>query len=135
MQTNLNLSPVPATLLVACLCAQWCTVCRDYQARYHQVLSELQLEFPHVQVLWIDVEDHADLVDPIDVDNFPTLLLGVGDQARFFGPLTPHAETLERLVRTHARTPVAPPGLGLNHAELAGLLGRLGASAPFLQTP
>lgn len=135
MQTNLNPLPVAPTLLVACLCAQWCTVCRDYQARYHQVLSQLQLEFPHVQVLWIDVEDHADLVDPIDVDNFPTLLLGVGRQARFFGPLTPHADTLERLVRTHARTPVAPLAPGLDHAALAALLGRLSASAPFLQTP
>ena len=86
---------LPASLLVVCLCAEWCGVCRDYRSRFLQV----QAHFPQAQFLWIDVEDDADLLDPLDVEDFPTLLLAVGNEPRFFGPLTPQAETLERLIR------------------------------------
>ncbi|HEY5581770.1 MAG TPA: thioredoxin family protein, partial [Rhodoferax sp.] len=85
--------PSPASVLVVCLCAEWCGVCRDYRQRFAQV----QTQFPQVRFLWIDVEDEADLLDPLDVEDFPTLLLAVGDQPHFFGPLTPQANTLARL--------------------------------------
>src|SRR5659263_77846 len=49
----------PASVLVVCLCAQWCGVCRDYRQRFTQV----QAQFPAVRFLWIDVEDEADLLD------------------------------------------------------------------------
>ena len=42
-------------VLVACLCADWCGVCRDYRARFEQ----MQARFPDTQFLWIDVEDEA----------------------------------------------------------------------------
>ncbi len=87
---------LPTSVLVVCLCAQWCGVCRDYQSRFLQAQSN----FPQVQFLWIDVEDEADLLDPLDVEDFPTVLLTVGDEPRFFGPLTPQLETLERLIRS-----------------------------------
>lgn len=83
------------SVLVACLCAEWCSVCRDYRAAFEQV----QARFPQARFIWVDVEDQADLVDPIEVDDFPTLLIAVGDEPRFFGTLTPQPETLERLVR------------------------------------
>jgi len=83
------------TLLIACLCAQWCGTCRDYRPLFEQ----LQTEFGNAQFTWVDVEDEADLVDPIDVEDFPTLLIARGGQARFFGTLTPHLETLRRLVQ------------------------------------
>lgn len=86
----------PASVLVICLCAEWCGVCRDYRSRFLQVQSN----FPQAQFLWIDVEDEAELLDPLDVEDFPTLLLAVGDEPRFFGPLTPQLETLERLIRS-----------------------------------
>ncbi|MBE0474003.1 MAG: thioredoxin, partial [Rhodoferax sp.] len=38
-----------------------------------------------------------------DVDDFPTLLIAVADAPRFFGPLTPQPQTLERLVRSTMR--------------------------------
>lgn len=85
------------SLLLVCLCAQWCGVCRDYRSRFEQVRAQ----YPQAQCLWVDVEDQADLLDPLDVENFPTLLLAVGDEPRFFGPLTPQRETLERLIRAH----------------------------------
>ncbi len=89
----------PASVLVACLCADWCGVCRDYQGRFLQ----MQAVFPHAQFVWIDVEDEAELVDPLEVENFPTVLIAVGAQPRFFGPLTPQPETLERLIRAQTQ--------------------------------
>ncbi len=96
MNTSAPSTP-PDYVLVVCLCAAWCGVCRDYQARFTQV----QAAYPQAQFVWLDVEDEADLLHPLDVEDFPTLLLAVGDAPRFFGPLAPHVETLERLVRAH----------------------------------
>jgi thioredoxin 1 len=82
--------------IVACLCAQWCGTCREYQPLFQQ----LQAQFPQVRFLWIDIEDEADLVDPIEVENFPTLLIARDSQPLFFGTVTPHMPTLERLLRS-----------------------------------
>ncbi len=89
-------SPSPPHLLVACLCAQWCGTCRDYQPLFDQ----LQTEFSAAQFVWIDIEDEADLVDPVEVDNFPTVLVVAEGQARFFGTLLPHIDTLRRILQT-----------------------------------
>jgi hypothetical protein len=62
----------------------------------------LQADFPGATFRWIDIEDESDLVDPIEVENFPTLLIATGGQARFFGTITPHIETLKRLIQSHA---------------------------------
>ncbi|MBK7051039.1 MAG: thioredoxin family protein [Rhodoferax sp.] len=101
---NLDSPSNPNPVLVACLCADWCGVCRDYRARFEQ----MQARFPDTQFLWIDVEDEADLLHPLDVEDFPTILLAVGDEARFFGTITPQPEMLERLVRSHTRAQHPP---------------------------
>ena len=93
--STLNTPPEP--LLVACLCAQWCGTCKDYASLF----QGLQADFPGATFRWIDIEDESDLVDPIEVENFPTLLIASGDQARFFGTITPHIETLKRLIQSH----------------------------------
>ncbi len=92
------------SLLIACLCAQWCGTCRDYRPLF----DHLQAEFGAAHFAWVDVEDEADLVDPIDVEDFPTLLIASGGQARFFGMLTPHLETLRRLVQSQLDSPSPP---------------------------
>lgn len=84
-------------ILVACLCAQWCGVCREYAAIFAQVGARMS----PARFVWVDVEDDSDVVDPIDVDNFPTLLIAVGAEPRFFGVLTPQPQLLERMVRQH----------------------------------
>jgi thiol-disulfide isomerase/thioredoxin len=89
-----NLLPQEAVLVV-CLCAEWCGVCRDYV----QTFQQMQTRFPLARFLWIDVEDDADLLHPLEVENFPTLLLIAGGQPRFFGPVRPQPQTLERLIR------------------------------------
>lgn len=110
----------PASVLVVCLCAEWCGVCRDYRNRFLQVQSN----FPQVQFLWIDVEDDAELLDPLDVEDFPTVLLAVGDEPRFFGPLTPQAETLERLIRSQIHNASAP---ALANRSVSDLVARIRA--------
>jgi thiol-disulfide isomerase/thioredoxin len=112
--------PEAAPVLVVCLCADWCGVCRDYRARFDQ----MQAKFPQARFLWIDVEDEADLLHPLDVDDFPTLLLAVGEAPRFFGPLTPQVETLERLIRAHIENPGAPT---LADPQIATVLARIRA--------
>jgi thioredoxin 1 len=108
-------------LLVVCLCARWCGVCRDYDAVFRQVASR----FPRARVVWLDVEDEADLLDPIEVENFPTLLIAGGAEPRFFGTITPHAGTIERIVRESVSgTALAGPALSAN-ADLRALVGRL----------
>lgn len=112
-------TPAPAeTLFVACLCAAWCGSCREYRDTFDSVAAH----FPDATFRWVDIEDESDLVDPIEVENFPTLLIAVGGTPRFFGPLTPHRETLLRLVRSHADE--AAPAASLA-AELHGLVARL----------
>ena len=83
-------------LLVACLCAQWCGTCKDYAPLFESLRSE----FPQATFRWIDIEDASDLVDPIEVEDFPTLLIASAGQARFFGPVMPHVETLKRLIES-----------------------------------
>ena len=71
------------------------------------------------------VEDDADLLHPLDVENFPTLLIAVGNEPRFFGPITPHLETLERLVKFQIDTADAP---ALVDADLLALVARIQAT-------
>jgi thioredoxin 1 len=82
-------------LLVACLCADWCGACREYKPLF----DSLARKFPNVRFLWVDVEDEADLIDPIEVEDFPTILIAKGEKALFFGTVLPHLETLERLIQ------------------------------------
>lgn len=91
--------PAPAAevpLTVACLCAQWCRTCDGYREVFDQVL--LAVNEMGVRGMWVDVEDQADALGAIDVENFPTVLIARGDAVLFFGPITPHAQTLQRLV-------------------------------------
>jgi thioredoxin 1 len=85
----------PRNLLVACLCADWCGACREYKPLF----DSLALKLPNVRFLWVDVEDEADLIDPIEVEDFPTILIANGQSPLFFGTVLPHIETLERLIQ------------------------------------
>ncbi len=111
-------------VLVACLCAEWCGVCREYRAVFEQV----QARVPQARFVWVDVEDQSDIVDPVEVDDFPTLLVAAGNAVRFFGPMIPRADALERLVREHLESAQATPPVGeaANMAlETRALLQRL----------
>ena len=93
------------TLLVACLCAQWCGTCRDYQAEFDR-LAEAH---PEICFVWIDIETHADRFDDLDVENFPTLLIEDGVTTRFFGTVLPHIAIAEHLL---SDLTALPPAVG-----------------------
>lgn len=80
--------------IVACLCAAWCDVCSASRKGF----EELATRHPDKHFLWVDVEDQADIVDDLDVDNFPTLLIQQGDTVAFYGTVTPDWNLAHRLL-------------------------------------
>lgn len=99
---------------VVCLCAGWCGVCREYRAGF----DALAQRWPGVRVVWLDVEDREDLVEDVDVETFPTLLIGRGEQAYFLGPLLPQHHVLERLVGSYLEGAPAAATLPVEAAPL-----------------
>src|SRR5262249_25453865 len=109
--------PTAPPLVLACLCAQWCGTCRDYAP----LLAELGRGAlgPQLHTRWIDIEDEAELVDGIDVENFPTLLIARGARVLFYGTVLPHAATLQRLAETALANELALPSFDDDDTEAA----------------
>ncbi len=87
--------------VVACLCAAWCGTCTAYRAAFERLAER----HPDKTFVWIDIEDQADVVGDLDVENFPTLLLQRGDTVAFFGTTLPDAAVADRLVQAQAALP------------------------------
>lgn len=85
-------------LVVACLCAAWCGTCASYRAAF----DELASRHPDKYFLWVDIEDHADLVGDLDVENFPTLLIQRHEHVAFFGTMLPDPNVAHRLIAAQA---------------------------------
>lgn len=116
----------PSPAWVICLCADWCGVCRSYRELFTQVATQ----FPQLRFAWLDVEDEAALVGDLDIETFPTVLVATEDGARFLGALTPHAQTLSRLLESlTARTNQG--GAVQTPIDIAALLRVLQASPEF----
>ena len=85
----------PPRLLVACFCAAWCRTCDDYV----QVMESFKARYAEqVELVWVDIEDQSDVLDNIDVENFPTLLISDAQQVYFWGTVLPHAATAAQLI-------------------------------------
>ncbi len=96
-----NLSQIKTGLqtkpwLVACLCAAWCDTCTSYRTQF----DALQAQHPDKCFAWIDIEDQAELVDAVDIVNFPTILIQHDDDIVFFGTMLPDASQVHRLLNT-----------------------------------
>ncbi len=89
-------------LLVVCLCAEWCTTCREYRSGF----DELAAEFPEIRFRWLDIEERADDLGELDIENFPTLFIQSRDTGRqkgsiavlFFGTMPPQLGHLRRMI-------------------------------------
>ena len=81
--------------IVACLCAAWCGTCGSYRATFDQLAAR----HPDKFFVWIDIEDHADIVGDLDVENFPTLLVQRHELVAFFGTMLPDANVAHRLLQ------------------------------------
>jgi thioredoxin-like negative regulator of GroEL len=106
-------------LRVFCLCALWCRTCGEYRVQF----DALQRRWPDVKFEWIDIEDQADRVGDLDIENFPTVLLVRDGKPTFFGTVLPHIEVLERTLEraAEARFDNAVPAEVL--AQLPHLIG------------
>ena len=82
--------------IVACLCAEWCDVCKIYRPKF----EELAHLHPEALFLWIDVEDQAALVGDFEIDNFPTVLIQQEDVVTFFGTMQPETAQLHRILQS-----------------------------------
>jgi thioredoxin 1 len=80
---------------VSCLCAEWCDTCVEYRPGF----LALAPKFPQAEFRWVDIEDQADEVGDLEVENFPTIRVTRGDQVLFHGTLLPHHAQLERLLQ------------------------------------
>ena len=106
------------TWWVACLCAAWCGVCREWlplftqQARAH----------PAMRFAWVDVEDEDDAMGDVDIETFPTLLVARGDEVLFLGPIPPSATQFTRMLATLQAQPRRSADL---HEDADALLQRL----------
>jgi len=122
--------PAPAKtgasdLLVACLCAAWCRTCDTYRDDF----AALRQSHPEARFLWVDIEDDSELVDDLEVETFPTLLIGRGERLCFVGPVLPGPAAAQRLIQAaeenpamSAASPTAPAG---TTAAAQALLSRL----------
>jgi thioredoxin 1 len=75
--------------IVACLCAAWCDVCRQFRPAF----DALAARHPEHRFVWIDVED------------FPTLLIQRADTVVFFGTVLPDAGQAQRLLQAQLERP------------------------------
>jgi thioredoxin 1 len=87
--------------IVACLCAAWCGTCGGYRTAFEAVAER----HPDKVFVWIDIEDNADLLGDLDVENFPTVLVQREDMVAFFGTMLPELKLLDRLVLAQAELP------------------------------
>lgn len=113
-------------LLVACLCAAWCTTCDAYR----QVLAAVAARHPGDRFAWIDIEDDADALgdDALDIATFPTLMVLRAGRVLFHGTLLPHAGTLQRLLESlHAGATAAGSPVP---SAMAAAVWRLGPQRP-----
>lgn len=89
--------------IIACLCAAWCDTCRSYRSGF----EALAARHPDKRFVWIDIEDQADFIGDIDVENFPTLLMQRGDAVAFFGTVLPDTKIADRLIEAQAGKTIA----------------------------
>ena len=91
-------SVVDGGFSVVCLCAEWCGTCREYRDGF----GLLATRFPAMRFQWVDIEEHADDLGDLDIENFPTVLIRRGALILFFGVLLPHLSHLQRMLETFA---------------------------------
>lgn len=90
------LTPIPdrAPRVVYCLCAEWCGVCRDWRAAFDaQAAAHARDRF-----VWVDVDAHEEVLDAVEIETFPVLLIAEQGRALFFGAMQPAGAILARVL-------------------------------------
>jgi len=81
-------------LYVACLCAQWCGVCRQWRPQFDALAAQL----PAATFLWVDVEDCADQLGDWEPENFPVLAVQRGACLLYCATLPQQPAVWQRLI-------------------------------------
>ena len=85
----------PDRLVFYCFCAAWCSAC----GAYADVFNLLSKQYAHgVDFVWVDIEDHADVMADVDIENFPSVLISDAQHIYFYGVLLPHLATAQQLM-------------------------------------
>jgi len=81
-------------LLVVGFCAAWCNTCGDFRRAF----DDLARRRPTDSFVWLDIEDDADVVGDIDIENFPTLAVFSDDRLLHFGVSLPQGPIVARVL-------------------------------------
>ncbi len=107
---------------VVVLCADWCGTCRAFRP----LMGAFQME--GCRVYWVDIEDHDEALQTLEIDTFPTIVVANQDHAVYFaGPIEPHLPNLERLLKTLQAGGVSKPLLGDQWRPVLDRLRKAGA--------
>ena len=85
-----------APLLVVCLCAEWCSGCREYRPTFDALAARF---FGDAEFAWVDVENESDALGDPEIETFPTLLVE-GGGGLFLGPVLPQRHAAESLLQS-----------------------------------
>lgn len=80
--------------LVVGLCAAWCNTCTEFRESF----SALAAARGDATFVWTDIEDDADLVGDIDVENFPTIAVFHRGRLLHYGVSLPQGPLVGRLL-------------------------------------
>ena len=86
--------------IVACLCAQWCGICRSWHAAFRQLAGEQLL--PHARWLWVDIERQADALGEFEPENFPVLAVQRGARLLYCATLPQQPGNWRRMIEAVA---------------------------------
>ncbi|WP_127958458.1 thioredoxin family protein [Serratia microhaemolytica] len=82
--------------LVVGLCAAWCNNCEGWK----KTLNTLAANHPTDCFVWLDIDEHPDMVAEVDLDVLPVLLIQQPEQVCYLGPVTPEPGVTERLLQS-----------------------------------
>lgn len=102
-------------LLVACLCAGWCSSCDNWQSSF----KELAATQPEHCFVWLDVDDNPDMVAEVDLETMPVLLLQQNETIYFLGTIEPKPSIVNGLLQ-HRNVPVKTNDPGIYQFLLEG---------------
>lgn len=118
-----RMSSVHNTTVVYCLCAEWCGVCRQWRPQFDALLQALQ----PARLVWVDVDAQEEVLDILDIEVFPVLLIARDGVPLFCGPIEPSPAMLRQLLQR-----LEQPAAGLDTAQAERLLALLQSADPAL---
>ena len=94
MEDVLNPTTGRAPREVYCLCAEWCGVCREWRATFDAQAAA----HPRDRFTWVDVDAHEEVLDAVEIETFPVLLIAEQGRVLFFGAMQPAGSILARVL-------------------------------------